>query len=76
MGVRRGFGKVDGTFSCGFEEFQHIVSWDSVILILRFLIFEFEILFIIFIIMDQFMLMFVLIVFIIGYELVCNRFLQ
>jgi hypothetical protein len=47
FGVGRGFGEVDRTFSCGFEEIRHLLFWDSILLIIGFLVFEFEIIFII-----------------------------
>jgi NADH:ubiquinone oxidoreductase subunit 3 (subunit A) len=47
FGVRRGFREVDRTFSCGFEEIGHLLFWDSILLIIRFLIFEFEVVFIV-----------------------------
>lgn len=47
FGVGRGFGVVDGTFSCRFEEMRHLLFWDSMLLIIRFLVFEFEIVFIV-----------------------------
>jgi len=64
IGVGRGFGTTSGTFSCGFEELRHKVSWDAVLLIIGFLIFEFEIVFILIIIMEGTMLIFTLIVFV------------
>jgi hypothetical protein len=45
--VGRRFGEVDGTFSCGFEEIRHLLFWDSILLIVGFLVFEFEVVFII-----------------------------
>lgn len=66
--MRRGFGTTNGTFSCGFEEIGHTVSWDAMLLIIGFLVFEFEIVFILFMIFDRGLLIFTLIVYIIVYE--------
>jgi hypothetical protein len=45
--IARGFGEVGRTFSCRFEEIGHLLFWDSMILLMGFLVFEFEILFLV-----------------------------
>lgn len=70
----RGFGSTSRTFSCGFEEMGHKVSWDAVLLMIGFLVFEFEIIFILFMVLDRVMLMFFLIVLIICIEIRLRRF--
>lgn len=65
---------VRGTFSCGFEEIGHIISWDAMLLLIGFLIFEFEILFIVLVIVDIGGIYFFGIVLIMGLEIVFNSF--
>lgn len=74
IGVGRGFGSTSGTFSCRFEEMGHKVSWDSVLLMVGFLVFEFEILFILFLVLEGVMLIFTLIILIIILELLVQGF--
>lgn len=72
--VRRGFGTTNGTFSCRFEEIGHKVSWDAILLIIRFLVFEFEIIFILFTILDRRLFIFILIVYVMVYEVKIRGF--
>lgn len=74
IGVRRGIRGVDGTFSCRFEEIGHIVSWDAILLLIGFLVFEFEILFIVLVVIDFGRLYFAGIVIIMGLEIAFNSF--
>jgi hypothetical protein len=47
FGLSRGSGEVGRTFSCRFEEIRHLLFWDSIVLMIGFLVFEFEVVFIV-----------------------------
>lgn len=74
FGVRRGFGTVSGTFSCGFEEIRHTIFWDSILILIGFLVFEYEILYLVLFTDRATMLIGAVIMLIIVIELLNKRF--
>lgn len=74
FGVRRRFGVVSGTFSCGFEEIRHSIFWDSILIIIGFLVFEYEILYLVIFMDTGLIVVGVIIIMIIVVELLNKRF--
>lgn len=74
FGVRRRLGTVSGTFSCRFEEMRHAIFWDSILIMIGFLVFEYEILYLILFIDGGTLIIGVFIILIMVVELLNKRF--
>jgi hypothetical protein len=74
FGVGRGMRTVSGTFSCGFEEMGHTIFWDSILIMIGFLVFEYEIVYLMIFLDRGVLLIRVVIMLVIVIELLSKRF--
>jgi len=74
FGVRRRFGMVSGTFSCGFEEIGHSIFWDSILIMIGFLVFEYEVLYLVMFIDYGLVIVAALVLLVMIVELMNKRF--
>lgn len=74
FGVGRRFRIVSGTFSCRFEEIRHSIFWDSILIMIGFLVFEYEILYLVIFMDTRVFVVGIIIVMVMIIELLGKRF--